>query len=263
MGVDIDILGAGIAAPGLPNWPALVAALAGAAIEDSALPQPPQLLSPRERRRAPAAVRLSFPAAEEACAMAGLAVSEPVAVFSSGMGDLDITDYLCRSLVDAPEQLSPTRFHNSVHNAASGYWSIGAGATGDVTAMSGWRDSALAGLIEAMCRVVCEPRPLLLVIYDDVAPATMSDLWTAGSPFAAALVLAPAGTPGAMARFSVDTVATPSATVLRPAWLQSWVDGNPAARVLPLLARIADPCPEPVVLPAEQGPSLSFRSRSL
>ncbi len=261
MNLDLDILGAGIAAPGLPNWPALIAALAGTAIDDSALPAPSQLLSPRERRRAPAAARLSFPAAEEACAMAGLAPAELVAVFSSGMGDLDITDYLCRNLVDAPDQLSPTRFHNSVHNAASGYWSIGAGATGDVTAMSGWRDSAVAGLIEGLSRVACEPRPLLLVIYDDVAPAAMAELWPAARPFAAALVLAPAGSPGAIARLSVELVASASTTVDQPPWLRAWVNDNPAARVLPLLAGIAMPGPEPVLLPAEQGPGLRFRSR--
>ena len=45
-------------------------------------------------------------------------------MFASTYGDLAITDYMCSTLAKAPMTLSPTRFHNSVHNAAAGYWSI-------------------------------------------------------------------------------------------------------------------------------------------
>jgi uncharacterized repeat protein (TIGR01451 family) len=52
------------------------------------------------------------------------AASSP-SVFSSAHGDLAIVDALCRSLAQDPQLLSPMRFHNSVHNATSGYWAIG------------------------------------------------------------------------------------------------------------------------------------------
>jgi hypothetical protein len=110
MTIEFDILGAGIAAPGLPDWASLETVLAGGQLDPEQTAGPSQLLSPRERRRAPATVKLSFPAAEQACAMAGLDPSEPVAVFSSGMGDLDITDYLCRSLVESPNCSHPPVF---------------------------------------------------------------------------------------------------------------------------------------------------------
>jgi hypothetical protein len=257
MPIEFDILGVGIAAPGLPDWAAFQAALAGGPIDPDARPVATQLLSPRERRRAPAAVKLSFTAAEQACAMAGLAPAEPVAVFSSGMGDLDITDYMCRTLVESPELLSPTRFHNSVHNAASGYWSIGAGATGDVTAMSGWRDSAVAGLFEALGRVACDPGPVLLVVYDDIAQGPMRELWPTQHPFCAAVVMAPAGQPGAIARLRADSLVAAAASASLPGPLQARMQDNPAARILPLLALIADG-PAEIELGAEQGPGLHF-----
>src|SRR3546814_16767116 len=48
-------------------------------------------------------------------------------VFASTHGDLPIMDYMCATLASEPRTISPTKFHNSVHNAAAGYWTIGSG----------------------------------------------------------------------------------------------------------------------------------------
>ena len=261
MRIDFDILGAGICAPGLPDWHAWLDALAGKGLAEDRKAQPSALLSPRERRRAPAAVKLSFAAAEEACAMASLKPSDPVAVFSSGMGDLQITDYMCRTLAEQPDLLSPTRFHNSVHNAASGYWSIGAGATGDVTAVSGWRDSATAGLLEALSRIQHEHQPVLLVVYDDIACGPMRDLWPTDQPFCAALVLARPGKETAIARLQATIQRGKDSHPGLPEPLQARITDNPAARMLPLMALVSGHWSGPVALGAEQGPGLKFEVR--
>ncbi len=260
MSIDFDIIGAGIDSPGLPDWPSLTAAFAGNELDDRRAVAS-SLLSPRERRRAPATVKLSFAAAEQACAMAGIAPSEPVAVFSSGMGDLDITDYMCRVLADEPGLLSPTRFHNSVHNAASGYWSIGAGARGDVTAISGWRDTASAGLLEALARLACDGGPVLLVVYDDVAHGPMRDLWPSEHPFSAALVLTAAGQADPLARLSAETTQLQSNDTALPPALEARRRDNPAAQILPLLGLICGQLEQPAVLAAEQGAGLIVRRR--
>lgn len=261
MNIDFDVLGAGICAPGLPDWDALLNALNGNGLAEDRKAAPSALLSPRERRRAPGAVKLSFAAAEQACAMAGLEPAQPVAVFSSGMGDLQITDYMCRTLADQPELLSPTRFHNSVHNAASGYWSIGAGATGDVTAVSGWRDSASAGMLEALSRVQHEHQAVLLVIYDDVACGPMRDLWPAEFPFCAALVLTRPGNEQAVAHLRAGIARGEDRYQDLPDELEARIRDNPAARILPLLGLVSGRLPEPVILGAEQGPGLAFQWR--
>lgn len=261
---SIDILGVGIAAPGLDSWDTLLTALDGQALDPGQAIPPSSLLSSRERRRAPAAVKLTFSAAEEACLRAGVQPAEPLAIFSSGMGDLDITDYLCRTLADQPELLSPTRFHNSVHNAASGYWSIGAGAKGDVTALSAWRDSATIGLMESLTRARLGSQPVLLVVYDDHAIGPMRDLWPCQWGFCAAMVIAGSDQDHRpLARLNVSSDRGEDEFEPLPGELEERRRDNPAARILPLLALIAGRAGQPVFLGAEQGPGLRFERISI
>lgn len=259
MRIEFDVLGAGVVAPGVGGWDDLIGVLRGGALaEQTAIPKS-TLLSPRERRRAPATVKLSFAAAEQACQMASIDPGEPEAVFSSAMGDVDITDYMCSTLAEEPELLSPTRFHNSVHNAASGYWSIGTGATGDVTAISGWHDSVVAGLGEALTRLNTRGQPVLLVVYDDAATGPLAGIWTTKQYFASALLLAPAGSGGkALARLAAEQQRGEEAPSTLPRALIERMADNPAARMLPLLALIAGHDQSPVALDSEQGPGLRF-----
>lgn len=191
--------------------------------------------------------------------MAGLQPADPTAIFSSGMGDLDITDYMCRTLTDQPALLSPTRFHNSVHNAASGYWSIGAGATGDVTAISGWRDSATIGLVDALSRLGDDSdQPVLLVVYDDTAHEAMRDLWPSRQSFCGALVLQHPGAGHAIARLRARVHRGPDHHPALPPTLLQRIEDNPAARLLPLFGLITGHLSGEVALGAEQGPGLGF-----
>src|SRR5262249_47236573 len=127
--LDIAIEGAGIWAPTLPGWAASAAWLAGR----GALPAPatarpaPSVLPPPEPRRAPDSVLLALDVAAQACAMAAREPRELPNVFASAYGDIAINDYMCATLARAPGELSPTKFHNSVHNAAAGYWCIATG----------------------------------------------------------------------------------------------------------------------------------------
>lgn len=258
----VAVGGIGIAAPGLPDWTTLLSALGGQDLDAELQPRASSLLSARERRRCPETVRLSFSAAEQACDMAGTSPSEIEAVFCSGMGDIQITDYMCRTLAESPELLSPTRFHNSVHNAAAGYWSIGAGVRLDVTAVSGWRDSVQAGLLEAVSRVNAGNRPVLLVVYDSSSVGPMQDLWTARRPFSSALLLAPETTPNALAclELTLHRSAEDDRGPSLPPSLAEIVVDNPAARMLRLLALLAPGVGyAEVELCAVQGPGLRIR----
>lgn len=261
MNFDIDVLGASVAAPGIADWTTLRSVLAGAAVDPDQPAVQSTLLSPRDRRRAPAAVRLNFAAAEQACLAAGLSPGAPVAVFSSAMGDIEISDYICRTLAEQPGQLSPTRFHNSVHNAASGYWSIGTGATGDVTAVSGGRDSVTAGWIEALARVVNDSTVVLLVVCDDRGHGPMRDLWPSVHPFCSALVLARPGARTPIARLEATLEPCRDAGPALPTVLAERVIDNPSARMLPALALIAGFGDGAVSLGAEQGPGVTLRRR--
>jgi hypothetical protein len=257
MSDPIRILGCGVSAPGLPDIPALERVFDGEPLGDEK-PGPAgiSLLSSRERRRAPETVRLSMAAAEAACAQAGIDPSQPDAVFTSGMGDLAISDYMCRTLAETPDLLSPMRFHNSVHNAAAGYWSIGAGARGDVTALSGATDSLVTGLIEVIARVRADRRPALLVSYDMVSDGPMEAVWSSRYPFACALLLG-------VADDDADAWSVrPQPGIERdrcpelPAALAERIADNPAARGLHLLALALGRHTGPLELVATQGPGL-------
>lgn len=257
MNIKLGILGTGVSAPGLADIEAFERVLAGGELgEEKPASTRISLLSARERRRCPETVRLSMAAAEQACSAAGVDPSQPDAVFTSGMGDLDISDYMCRTLAETPDLLSPMRFHNSVHNAAAGYWSIGAGVRGDVTALSGGTDSLVAGLTEAACRVHVDGSAVLLVVYDSVADGPMRSVWSARHPFAAAFVLGPvaASCPTAVVLEPVPGVGADAGPAL-PHALAGRAADNPAARALHLLA-LASGHGDSLRLAARQGPGL-------
>ena len=92
------------------------------------------LLAPNERRRAGTVMRLALAVAGEAAGMAGLPAAAMRNVFASANGDGAVIHALLEELARPDPQLSPTQFHNSVHNAPAGYWSIGnaAASPGDL-----------------------------------------------------------------------------------------------------------------------------------
>ena len=106
------------------------------------------MLAANERRRAPVTVLLALEVASAAVAASGHAAATLASVFTSAHGDLPITDTLCRTLAEQPLALSPTRFHHSVHNAASGSWAMASGSHAASTALAAGGHSFAAGLLE-------------------------------------------------------------------------------------------------------------------
>ncbi|MCF5922800.1 beta-ketoacyl synthase chain length factor, partial [Xanthomonas perforans] len=144
------IEGIGFWTQGLPNWDAASAFARGGALQETPARPAPQLLAANERRRAPDTVAVSLEAALAACNAAGRDPASLPSIFTSTYGDLAISDYMCTTLASDPLAISPTKFHNSVHNAAAGYWTIGAGAMTPATAMSASLGSFAQGLLEAL-----------------------------------------------------------------------------------------------------------------
>src|SRR5207249_3493148 len=103
-------------------------------------------------------------------------------VFASAYGDLAVNDYLCATLARAPLEVSPTRFHNSVHNAPAGYWAIATGCTRASTAISAGDASFGAGLLEAALLACSESGPTLLAACDVAAVGPLRDVIACRSP---------------------------------------------------------------------------------
>ena len=151
----------------------------------------PALLAPAERRRAPDTVALALEVAAHAVADAGIAPAGLLSVFTSAHGDLAITDAMCAALATQPLLVSPTKFLNSVHNAASGYWGIATGCGEASTAVSAAEFSFAAGLLEALSLCAAEAQPVLLVGYDVAARGALVSTNASRGLLAVALVLMP------------------------------------------------------------------------
>src|SRR6185437_4923435 len=98
---------------------------------------------------------------------------------------------ICMTLASGERQLSPTRFHNSVHNAASGYWSIAAAATSASSVLCAYDASFGAGLLEALTQVVVDRTSVLLVAYDAGYPEPLRAARPIPDAFGVAMVLGP------------------------------------------------------------------------
>lgn len=231
--------GVGLLGPGLSSWAAGARILAGETPWVSAptvLP-PPEGLPPAERRRTGVSVKLALAAGIEATRSAGVDPAQLPAVFSSSGGDGQNCHEICQVLAGTERQLSPTRFHNSVHNAAAGYWGIATGATAACNALCAHDASFTAGLLEALTQVVTEERAVLLVAYDASYPEPLRAARPIPDAFAVALVLGPRPTPAAHAR--IEAHFTDAAPDILASPLESLRQGIPAARSLPLLVALA------------------------
>ena len=196
--------GVALWAPALPGWAQARAAFRGEAapvIVEVKRPAP-QMLATNERRRAPDTVLLALEVAAAATAMSGHNAAMLASVFTSAHGDLPITDTLCRTLAEQPLALSPTRFHHSVHNAASGYWAIGSGSHAASTALAAGAHSFAAGLLEAACQCAADNAPVLLAGHDTEAVGPLTSVNRSRGLLAVALVLSPRR--GAASRWAVS-----------------------------------------------------------
>lgn len=230
----------GVLGPGLADWESTAAVLRGerAYAHARTVAPPPAALPPPERRRTGATVRLALAAGRAALSGAELDTEALGTVFASSGGDGTICDEICTTLASADRQISPTRFHNSVHNAASGYWSIALRATAPSTALSAYDGSFAAGLIEALTQLSAANAPVLLVAYDTDYPEPLRAKRPLPDAFAVALLLDPE--PGADACAHLRASFTrEGANTLGEEPLEALRAGVPAARALPLLKVIS------------------------
>lgn len=240
--MKVSLLGIGLLASGLEGWSAGRAVLSGdRPFRPGHQPDPEAaLLPPNERRRSSDCVRWAVQVAQEAIGQSGLDPREVATVFASSGGETGVLDRLCRELSTEGRAVSPTLFHQSVHNTAAGYWGIATSCQQSSTALSCYDDSVAAGLLDAIAFVCVEDRPVLLVAYDLPAPHPLNEARPLGSGVAVALVLAPPSEQ-AIVEFHAQLKegGDDNPTKLKEADLETLRLGNPAGRVLPLLTATA------------------------
>ncbi len=204
---DVFIDGVGFWAEQMPGWATAAPVLAGVAplSTERARRPGPQRLAPAERRRAPDTVCLAMQVADEAVAASGHDGAALPCVFASTHGDLPLTDYMCDVVAGDAGVLSPTRFHNSVHNAPAGYWTIASGARQASTALTAFEYTFGAGLLEALVQCAADQQPVLFVAYDVGATGALAEVTRSKGMLAAAVVLAPVRSAGSLHQLQWQT----------------------------------------------------------
>src|SRR5205814_4882265 len=164
MTMHFDLFAAGALAPGVASITDLLAMRrAGGSAEAANLELPsPQALPPNERRRASQVVRLTLACAEQALQASPFKADQLRMVFASDEGTGEVCQQMLQSLATTRE-VSPLVFHNSVHNAPSGYFSIGHQNRQSALSVSLGRESFASGLLCAVSEAQSSGQPVLFL----------------------------------------------------------------------------------------------------
>jgi beta-ketoacyl synthase-like protein len=247
----VFVEGVGLLGPGLQGWDAARRVLAGEEPfrPSSTLVGASDLLPAAERRRTPVPVKLALAVGQEALQNARRDAADTATVFASSSGEGETLHQMCEALASAEREVSPTRFHNSVHNAAAGYWGIATRSREASTSLCAYDATFPAGLVEAATQVVSRGKPVALIAYDQPYPEPLHSARPLAATFGAALVLAPDASRGASAAFELAVLpGDEKPTGMSDSRLEELRLGIPAARALPLLEALAQRTQGEVVL---------------
>jgi hypothetical protein len=228
--------------PGLNGWQASQPILSGAASyvpADIVIP-PSTMLPSAERRRTGLPVKIALAVGSEAITNAQRNAAELPSIFTSSSGDGENMHSIFEMLANNGREVSPTRFHNSVHNAPSGYWSIATKSMASSTSLACYDESFVAGLIEAATQVLSSGNPVVLIAYDTPYPIPLHERRPISAPFGMALVLSHNRTEHAFAELDINiNRQSKPCSPTSENQLESLRRTSPAARSLPLLASLA------------------------
>ncbi len=233
----------GITAPGMNNWQEAQQVFCESEQYSPQLlaKKLPTLLAANESRRASRVTQLAISAAQQIASSEDL--QNYLQIFSSSNGDLNIFHRISLALSMPGRPVSPTLFHNSVHNAPAGYWSIATDSQTASTSITAYTDSLAAGLLEAAVQLSSSDNynqdDALLVCYDEIPPAFFLPQFPITDEFSCALILSTKAD-NALAKIElslgngseiINHCSHPKLEQLRCA--------NPQAMILPLLEILA------------------------
>lgn len=228
----IHVTGLGLWTPGFPSPAAWQVGT-----PDPAAKRPTAaLIDARSRRRCSLLTRMAIEVFEQAVTQAGVRPAETPAVFGSAQGELLTSIGLLEQLSQGDGELSPTRFHNSVHNTASGYVSIAAESRAPYSSLSGGDATVAMALLDAWLQLDERGGHVALVLMDEAIPEPLAPAGENYDPLALAFVLAaepPAGgSLGVVSNLRRDGAAEGS--------LPERFARNPVAGGLPLMDALLD-----------------------
>jgi hypothetical protein len=125
------------------------------------------LLSGPLRRRATGLTRMAVEVLEQAVRTAGCDVATAPIVWATSHGEHATAIKILGMMRSGEGKLSPTHFHNSVHNAASGYASIATGNCAPSTTLTGGAELVASTFLEAICHLEAGAEDVVVVLADE------------------------------------------------------------------------------------------------
>ena len=222
------VRGCGLWTPGFPDAMSWCRGVADPAVRAA----PGRLLSGPLHRRASALIRMAADALEEAASAAGCDLAHVPSVWATVNGEHETSVAILSAMHQGEGKVSPTRFHNCVHNAASGYVSIAVVSHASATTISGGRELVATALFEAQCMLATGAAEVLMVLADEpLLPPFNGEGAQAPLALAFCLSTAPQQAVAVLSGLRRDAVA--------PVKRQERFGGLVVSAALPLLERVA------------------------
>lgn len=232
---SFEICGLGAWSPGFAGPPEF-----DTRAHDPEVKKPPaKLLAARLRRRTSLLTRMVLEVAEQASRSARRDVSDARLVVASAWGEITTTVDLLEQLQDDAPELSPTKFHNSVHNTATGYTSIATKNRRGATAIAAGDRTVEMGFVEAVTALHTTGEDVLLVLADEPVPEAFGrSEYSSSAPLAIGVYMRPIGaTDHAGRHTTLARKGTGDASVYAPfAALPADIEKNPCASAAHLVA---------------------------
>lgn len=234
----VHVTGIGLFAPGFPSLDAFVKGEPDPSVTDAPNAWVPQRLG----RGTSLLTRMLGECAAQAAQRGGLDPKTCATIYGSALGEFETMVILLDVIFRGDGQLSPMRFKNSVHNAASGLGSIGQGNPAFSTALAAGARSFEAAMLEALLWLNENGGEAVVSVADDALPEPFAAL---GTPLGLGVGIglrteAPEGAIlGTITGLSQASEAGPKVTSFRGRSLAAWAN-NPALDALPLVEALLD-----------------------
>lgn len=133
-----------------------------------------ELLPPMLRRRTSLLTRMAAEVAAQAIHGGAFDPGNVAVIYGSMYGEIRTTLDLLGALLTPDAPLSPTKFHNSVHNTAAGYVSIAAHNRCGNAALTAGRSTLAMGLLECLGLLGSCEEPAVLVLAEEPLPEPLA-----------------------------------------------------------------------------------------
>jgi hypothetical protein len=156
-------------------------------------------------------------------------------VFGSAFGEGETLKIILDALCTPNMAIRPTRFQNSVHNAASGQWTIARSIRSAATSICGGDCTAGSSMLKTLLQIQLEDRPVGMVLFDAPLPYPLSGSHRLTVPAGAGFALSPSKSPKSIAAIEYTLCEAAHSQVSSVFSQKALATDNPVFAILPLI----------------------------